>query len=618
MKVLVIGGGSIGTRYARLLRQSFAPEILVLEPDDHRRTVFMQTVIARPVASLDIGLLEHPEAAIICSPTSMHASQCLQAVRAGCHVLLEKPLSHNLDDVNLLIEEVRSRKQVVLVSCNFRFDPALSQMKQWIESGLVGTPLTCRASYGQDLRKSRPERDYRTVYASSKALGGGIVLDSVHEIDYLSWFFGSVGSVSAMTCKLSDLEMDAEDSANLLLRFNSGVRALIQLDYFRPEYNRTCEVIGTEGIIQWSYSPKILRYFSRQSGLWSTRAMSDDVDSDFMYECQLRHFFDCIAGDVKPAQDVASAVQTLKVAVSALQSAESGRETGVVRIESVPPMVYRTEVQFEAYQKPTPGRIVAIIQVRMNSARLPGKALADICGKAMLTRVIERVRAAQSVDEVIVATSSTRVDDPIAALCDTLGIRCFRGSALDVLDRFYRAAEHANADTVVRITGDCPLIDPELIDELILTFRRTGMDYVSNRRYGSPQVSHSYPDGLDVEIFRIEVLRIAHLDAELDYDHEHVTPFIWRNCDRFSVLYTQSPTEFSHRQWTVDYPEDLEFVRIIYTRLEGDTFSLRTVLKLLEENPQIARMNHHLAARGDLRYAPRESPNGNAPRVPFG
>src|ERR1035438_9761040 len=216
-------------------------------------------------------------------------------------------------------------------------------MKQWLQSGLLGRVLTCSASYGQDLRQSRPERDYRTVYASSKALGGGIVLDSVHEIDYLSWFFGSVESVSAMTSKLSDLEMDTEDSANLLLRFDSGVRASIQLDYFRPEYNRSCEVIGTEGILQWSYSPRVLRYFSRRSGLWSTRAMDQNVNSDFMYEQQLRHFFDCIVWDLEPVQDVADAAETLKIALCALRSAECGRENRVSRLESVPPTVTRTE-----------------------------------------------------------------------------------------------------------------------------------------------------------------------------------------------------------------------------------------------------------------------------------
>src|SRR5262249_14986742 len=147
MKVLIVGTGSIGTRQGRLLHRLCAPEILVVEPNDTRCKAFVCAAPSRRVTSLESGLEERPDAALIGSPTGLHVSHCLQAVRAGCHVLLEKPVSHDLRGVNLLLDEASARKRIVLVSCNFRFDPALSQMKEWLQRGLVGRVLTCRASY---------------------------------------------------------------------------------------------------------------------------------------------------------------------------------------------------------------------------------------------------------------------------------------------------------------------------------------------------------------------------------------------------------------------------------------------------------------------------------------
>jgi spore coat polysaccharide biosynthesis protein SpsF len=176
---------------------------------------------------------------------------------------------------------------------------------------------------------------------------------------------------------------------------------------------------------------------------------------------------------------------------------------------------------------------------------------------------------------------------------------------LDVLDRYYRCAEQAGADVVVRITADCPLIDPQLIDQVIHAFLTTAVDYASNRRYGSPQALNSYPDGLDVEVFTFEALRRAHEEATSRYEREHVTPFIWRNFNRFRVLYTQSPMEFAQRQWTVDYPQDLEFVRMVYDRLGNDTFGMTEVLQLLAKEPDLSRVNGHIVPQGDWRYSLR-------------
>ena len=591
MKTVIVGAGSIGTRHAKLVYQLAAPEILVVEPDDGRLSTFLQAIPARPVTSLQLALEQHPDMAIICSPTSMHASHCLQALRAGCHVLLEKPLSDNLDDVNLLVDEARSRGCVVLVGCNFRFDPALLQMKQWLAEGIIGRPLTCRASYGQDLRQSRPGRDYRTVYSSSRAMGGGVLLDSVHEIDYLSWFFGPIESVSAMTGKLSALEMDTEDSANMLLRFCSGTRALVQLDYFRPEYNRSCEIIGTDGILQWSYSPKMVRYFSRQFGLWVTRMMDENVPPDIMYLQQLRHFLACIAHRDEPAQSISDAAEAVRVALSALESAKVGREVQVRSMERPTVASSRLQARAIGLRPDRPSKTIAIIQARMNSTRLPGKVLADICGMPMLMRVIKRARAVTSVSEVVVATSTNPADDAIASLCATQGVDCFRGSEQDVLDRYYRCAERAVPEAIVRITADCPLIDPQLIHQVIRTFQETGADYASNRSYWRGVISSSYPDGQDTEVFSFAALRRAWQEARLPSEREHVTPYIWKNPASFMIVGVAYRQDLSGLRWTVDEQRDLEFVRSIYRRLGDQPFGIQEVMSLLSDAPELLDIN---------------------------
>ncbi len=603
MKVLIVGAGSVGTRHARLIHKLSAPEIVIVDPDDQRRAAVMKVVPAREVATLEAALSEHPDAVIICSPTSLHASQCLQALRANCHVLVEKPISHTLETLDLLSQEAVARRRVVLVACNFRFDPALAQMKRWLDSGIIGRPLTCRATYGQDLSQCRPGRDYRRIYASSRDLGGGVLLDCVHEIDYLSWFFGRVESVSAMLGKLGELEIDTEDSANLLLRFSSGTRALVQLDYFRPEYNRSCEIIGTNGILQWSYSPKMLRYLSARSGLWSTWTMDDDSAVDVMYSEQLRHFLSCIAGQSSPAQGIEAGAQTLNVALCAAHASQSRSEVTIAS----PHLQSEPERQKKAANgNISQSRIVTIVQARMKSVRLPGKVLADVAGKPMLGRVVERANLALLSNGMVVATTEDPVDHLVEQYCHALGVPCFRGSESDVLKRYSQCARRFEADIIVRLTADCPLIDPSLIDEVIHTFLEASVDYASNRRFGSSRPIHSFPDGLDVEVFTLASLETADAEARSDYDREHVTPFIWRQFGRFRLLHIQSPKEFRQRSWTVDYPEDLDFARRIFEHLGDRMFGYKEVLALLESNPEITKSNGHVVPNGDWRYAGRD------------
>jgi len=228
--------------------------------------------------------------------------------------------------------------------------------------------------------------------------------------------------------------------------------------------------------------------------------------------------------------------------------------------------------------------VVAIVQARLGSTRLPAKVLADLNGAPMLQRVLERARAAKKVARVVVAMSDAAEDDAISRECDEWEIACFRGSRLDVLERFIGAARAFEADVVVRLTGDCPLLDPSVIDAAIERFLAGGFDYVSNT------LARGFPDGLDVEVFSRDALELAGREATKPFEREHVTPFL-RSDARFrrGAIASTLPPRVASWRWTVDDPADLEWMRGVYHLLEEvslpQRFEAKTVVRLLEEHP---------------------------------
>ena len=256
--------------------------------------------------------------------------------------------------------------------------------------------------------------------------------------------------------------------------------------------------------------------------------------------------------------------------------------------------------------------IVAIIQARMGSSRFPGKTLADLAGRPMLARVVERVRRAGAVDKVVVATSTAALDDPIAEFCAQERIPCFRGSENDVLERFYEAAKEHSADVVVRITADCPLIDPGVIDRVIERFRRGDCDYASNA------LRYSYPDGLDTEVFSMAALQQACREAKKPSEREHVTPYL--RSEKFRALNVENESPGEPQRWTVDHPADLEFVRAVYAAFEGKTdFRYREVLELLKARPELAAtQTETITNEGYYRSLYRQAKGGAAPGLRLG
>lgn len=264
-------------------------------------------------------------------------------------------------------------------------------------------------------------------------------------------------------------------------------------------------------------------------------------------------------------------------------------------------------------------RVVAIVQARMASSRLPGKVLLDIAGQPMLARVKVRTSRATSVYDVLVATTTDSSDDPVAAFCKAEDIRCIRGSQFDVLDRFYQAARGSGAEVVVRVTGDCPAIDPMLIDEAVNTLvhgyadearGRTSapkweFDFVANRL--PPPYHRSFPIGLDVEVCSFAALERAWKDGHEPQHREHVMPYLYEGVELaalspelsagistrgFRIALRNHASDLGAYRWTVDTSEDLEFMRKVYGRFDGrDDFSWKELLQLVEREPGLTQIN---------------------------
>ena len=233
--------------------------------------------------------------------------------------------------------------------------------------------------------------------------------------------------------------------------------------------------------------------------------------------------------------------------------------------------------------------IVAIIQARMGSTRLPGKVLRNICDRTMLARVVQRTTCSELIDQIVVATTTKISDDPIVIECDRLSVPVFRGDEQDVLDRYYQAAIAYNAEAIVRITSDCPLIEPEVVDRVIQALLNEHPDYASN------SIENTYPRGLDAEVMTMKALTKAWQKATEPYQRIHVTPYIYQNPDQFKLFSVMNETDYSYYRWTVDTQEDLDFVRAIYSRLGNiDMFTWKDVLAILEKEPALTEINRHI------------------------
>lgn len=328
IKLLIVGLGSIGKKHATNAAAldnveaavfDSAPGVAQQIGDDLDLTYFNEWSTA-----LDWS----PEAAVVAVPTHLHISVASELLKAGAHVLVEKPLSDRLSGVKDFLTLAQEKQRMVYVVCNMRFHPAIRAVYDSLHK--VGKPLFARAHYGNYLPDMRPGADYRALYCARREMGGGVILDGIHEVDYLSWFFGDVDAVSCVSAKLSELDIDVEDYAHLSMRHTSGVRSEVHLDYLRRYKRRGLEIGGTEGSLIWLSEGKMpehcsVRLHTTESG-WETVFKDQSLDASHIYSELLKNFLTAInEGGNRKLLDSNTAYMELAATVAAHRSAQDGK-----------------------------------------------------------------------------------------------------------------------------------------------------------------------------------------------------------------------------------------------------------------------------------------------------
>ncbi|MER3422659.1 MAG: hypothetical protein C4293_04930 [Nitrospiraceae bacterium] len=322
---LVIGCGSIGKRHISNLLSLSIMDIIVFDVQASRREEAKKRFGVTAVETLEDAWVYEPEVAIIAVPNSLHIPIALEAAEHGCHLFIEKPLSHTMEGVDRLLSLVERKRLITLVGCNMRFHPAIKRVKELLDQDAVGKVVAARVEVGQYLPDWHPWEDYRQMYSARRDLGGGVILDAIHEIDYIGWLLGEVEAVACFAGKLSYLEIETEDTAGILLRFTNGAIGEVHLDYVQRVYSRTCHIIGDEGTIRWDYSSGEVRWYSAEAGKWQIFTNPPGWEPNQMYLDEMRHFLRCLTGQEEPVLDVFEAARVLEVALAAKTSSQTGQ-----------------------------------------------------------------------------------------------------------------------------------------------------------------------------------------------------------------------------------------------------------------------------------------------------
>jgi predicted dehydrogenase len=331
MRFLICGLGSIGRRHLGNLRQLGETDVVLLRTG--KSTLPDQDLADLPVERDISHALHrwHPHAALITNPTALHMEVAIPAAEAGCHLFLEKPISHNMGGVARLQEIVTAGGLRALVGFQFRYHPSLRTVKKWLERGAIGRPIRAQAHWGEFLPGWHPWEDYRRSYSARAKLGGGALLTLSHPFDYLRWFMGEVEGVCGKTARLSDLELDVEDTADALLTFREGPIGHVHVDYNQRPPRHWLEITGTEGTIRWDQDSGSAQLWTASAGEWETFQLPTGYDRDRMFLDEMRHFLQVMEGKAEPMCTLEDGVKALEIVLAASRSVEEGRE---VRLRS--------------------------------------------------------------------------------------------------------------------------------------------------------------------------------------------------------------------------------------------------------------------------------------------
>jgi predicted dehydrogenase len=327
MKFLIIGSGSIGKRHLGNLQRLGWQDVLAHDTQETVLEDIKKDYGVQTYSSLEIALGEAPDIVILANPTAFHIPYALASAKAGTHLFIEKPISHSMEGIPELLATVQEKNLLAMIAYSLRFFEGIRLMRDLIIKGEVGEPLYVRVEAGQYLPDWRPGSDYRKGYSAQLEQGGGVILDLSHELDYILWLFGPVRNVSSMMAKVGNLEIDVEDTADILMEHQSGVISSVHLDYLQRVTARTCKVVGSEGTLIWDYSTDSVQVYTSRENTW--QQYEYQADRNDMYIRELEHFIDCVRHRKKPLISLDDGIKVLQVAMAAKKSAQSGQRQEV-------------------------------------------------------------------------------------------------------------------------------------------------------------------------------------------------------------------------------------------------------------------------------------------------
>ena len=326
MKFMIAGLGSIGRRHLRNLVALGERDILLYRT--HQSTLPDQELAAFPVETdLNQALAQRPDAVIVANPTAYHLDVALPAAQAGCHLLLEKPISGQVDArVTELQQVVTAQGLKVLVGFQFRFHPTLARIREIILNRTLGRPLSFHVHWGEYLPDWHPWEDYRQSYAARRDLGGGVVNTLSHPLDYVRWLFGEVRSLSAVTAKVSDLELDVEDLAEITLGFESGLVGSVHLDYLQRPPEHTLTITFERGLIRWDNATAEAQVYDAGRKIWETIQPPAGFERNQLFLDETAHFLALVRGEAHSRCDLADGIQALALTEAVHRSSETGQK----------------------------------------------------------------------------------------------------------------------------------------------------------------------------------------------------------------------------------------------------------------------------------------------------
>jgi predicted dehydrogenase len=321
MKFLIAGLGSIGRRHLRNLTALGERDIILFRTG--RSTLPDEELAEFPVETdLTAALAHKPDGVIVANPTALHLDVAIPVAEAGCHILMEKPISHSLAGIAKLRSAVQQGGGQILVGYQFRFHPGLQQLSRLLMEGAIGRPLSVRAHWGEYLPGWHPWEDYRQGYSARADLGGGVVLTLSHPLDYLRWILGEVDSLWAFASQLSDLALGVEDTAEIGLRFKNGMLGSLHLDYNQRPPAHHLEIIGSQGTLRWDNSDGSVSIFTDSQENWLTLPAPSNFERNDLFLAEMRQFLAVCRGDAEPVCGLEDGIQSLKLALAALFSAK--------------------------------------------------------------------------------------------------------------------------------------------------------------------------------------------------------------------------------------------------------------------------------------------------------